>query len=112
MDATTTEELIECDECPALMTEAQYDASSGMCPACHALRFECSECKEVTLKSDAHATIKSLCGACGDERVEAEYSAALEGAGDELQALVDELTGAEDLVMVRKAITALKRLAK
>jgi hypothetical protein len=113
MDATTTTETTEeCDHCSTELSEAQYEAGNGLCDACHALHATCSECDETTLKTDMHPVRKGLCESCGDSAIEAEYSAALDAAGDELQALVDELTGAEDLVVIRKAIAALKRLAQ
>jgi hypothetical protein len=107
---TETDDLVTCDGCDAEMSESLYDASNGMCDACHSRRFECRECNEITLKSDAHPTHKTLCESCGDSKVEADRQEALDKAADELRELAEAIIESDDLTAVRKALAALKKL--
>jgi peptide subunit release factor 1 (eRF1) len=109
---TATADMTTCDGCEAEMTEALYDASEGLCDACMRLRFTCSECEELTLKTDAHATHKTMCESCGESKAEEERQEALDKAAEELRDLVEEVIGGEDLAVIKKALAALKRAAK
>jgi hypothetical protein len=109
---TMTEELLTCDGCEAEMTEARYDASEGLCDACMSLRFTCKECEELTLKTDAHPTRKSLCQDCGESKAEEERQEALDAAAEELRDLVESIIDGDDLAVVKRALASLKRVAK
>ena len=111
MTATMTDDMVTCDGCEAPMTESLYDASHGMCDRCHSKRFECRECREVTLKSDAHPTNRTLCQDCGDDRAEADRLEALDKGADTLRELAEAIIDSGDLAAVRKALAALKKLA-
>jgi hypothetical protein len=106
-DAT---EMTTCDNCSRDMTEDAFDSNGGLCAECLAGTFTCAECAERTFKIDAHTLHKTMCEGCGDEKVEEEAQEALEAAQSELQELVDQLTGLDDLAVIKKALAALKRL--
>jgi hypothetical protein len=107
---TATCEMVTCDGCEAEMPEALYEACEGLCDACMRLRFVCSECEELTLKSDAHATHPAMCQDCGESKLEEEAAEMLDKAKDELDALVEGIKDSEDFAAICKAIRALKDL--
>jgi hypothetical protein len=113
MTTATSETEIEmttCDACECEITEEQHEDHDGLCPACLAETFICRDCEGRTLKTDAHATVKGHCEACGDAKLEdrrqERFDAAAESARDLLEALID----LDDLAAVKKAVAALKRL--
>jgi hypothetical protein len=105
-------ETVTCDGWEAEIAQDLYDENEGLCPVCLAETFVCEDCEGRCDRTDAHATVTKCCEACGDSRIETEAAEALEAATEELQGLVDELVGLDDIDVLKKAIAALKRLAK
>ncbi|MFI5458976.1 MAG: hypothetical protein ACHRXM_26405 [Isosphaerales bacterium] len=105
-------ETTTCDFCEAEISQAVYDAGDGLCQTCIATTLVCEECSDRIAKTDAHATHTTLCDGCGDAKAEELATEALDAAKEELQALVDELVGNDDIDAITAAVAALKALTK
>lgn len=105
-------DLATCDRCDAPISEADYDAGDGLCPACLALHFTCPECGERTERTAAHPDVPNHCRSCGNDIIETRHQEALDKAVDTLRDLVDSIIDAEDLETIEQAVKALKQLAK
>jgi hypothetical protein len=106
------EETTACDFCDAEISQAVYDASEGICPACIATTMVCEECCDRIAKTDAYKTHTTLCEGCGDTKAEELASEALDAAKEELQDLVAEILESDDLDAITAALAALKQLTK
>jgi hypothetical protein len=111
IETETDDEAFYC-ECGAVMTDDEIENNPGaQCDKCHAAsHFTCSECDDEHELSDAHSTKKGMCESCGDDAIETERTEALDAAKEELQELVDELVGNDDIDAITAAVKALKRL--
>jgi len=105
-------ETSTCDFCEAEISQADYDAGDGLCPECIASTMVCEECSDRIAKTDAHTTHGMMCEGCGDSKAEELATEALDAAKEELQELVDELVGNDDLADILAAIKALKAITK
>jgi hypothetical protein len=116
IDAPETDdaEWTNCDECLESITFEMHDANNGLCSKCKAAwdaaHAVCSECDDEFELSEMHATHTTLCEGCGDAKAEELATEALDAAKEELQELVDELVGNDDLADLLKAIKALKKI--
>lgn len=113
MRATATANLIDCGECNAFISHAEFDDHDGYCKACYdETWFRCSDCNDSIERSEAHAAHDHLCESCGEAKVEEEREAALEAVKAELDELIEAVKDTDDLAVITKAIVALKRAKK
>ena len=103
-----------CETCQAeLADDHDADEYGDQCQACYAsTHFHCLECDSDYELEDQSPKNKSLCLSCQetkDEEIAQErLDSAKEAARDALEAILDT----EDVDVIRKALAALKRLAK
>jgi hypothetical protein len=111
MEADDAPEMTECDHCGGAISQAAYDAGDGLCAGCADTTFICEGCEDRTYHEDAHAAHGNLCQGCGDDAIETERTEALDAAKDEARTLLEAIIDADDLVMVKKVLDALKKLS-
>ena len=110
-DSTEDEnEAMQCDGCEVEISVELYDANDGLCEACLAETFICKGCEGRTHKTDAHAVVKSRCEVCGDELLEERRQERLDAAAEAARDLLEAIIDLDDLAVVKKALSALKRI--
>jgi hypothetical protein len=103
-------EMTTCDHCGDPISVELYDAGDGLCEGCAATTFICEDCEERTFTEDVHKTHATLCESCGDSKDEKIAQEALDAAKEAAQEAFDAILDSDDLAVITKALTALKKL--
>jgi hypothetical protein len=102
-------ELVECDDCPAMITQEEYDAQDGWCKDCYAkTHFTCKRCHEVNHVDDRGEEFPLCCNSCDSDEHQ-------EIADDLWENQITDLVGSwsgesYEIPRLRKLLAYVKRL--